>query len=347
MEFTAISAHKSKTVCIKSLQGAVSHFEKVAFELHSADALLKPRHEMELEDAELGLLQDDEEAEGHTTFTLFVPAATHQAIARGELTWLVRQHLGTNMTKRLRVGASIDIKSNKSRLEATVANVDIGSCLAEVVSALLARGARPKNVALAATHKEDIMAKLKGTQMLSDAGNIVAFELKLIGGHSEDTPVEGVAAEPADVDGQTLRRLMARPSDAVDLSSSGVRDKYRSVVQVVKRYNGDITQLDGFGRLATEALRNQFGNSLLPALTYVSNVVMCTIPRELDYIAKNDGQPVKGITMDLNSLRGQLADRLLTMCVHPDAMALARAAGANGNTPGCGARCQGRIFISL
>ena len=51
MEFTAISAHKSKTVSIKSLQGAVSHFEKVAFELHSADALLKPRHEMELEGA--------------------------------------------------------------------------------------------------------------------------------------------------------------------------------------------------------------------------------------------------------------------------------------------------------
>ena len=66
-----------------------------------------------------------------------------------------------------------------------------------------------------------------------------------------------------------------------------MRDKYRSVVQVVKRYNGDITQLDGFGRLATEALRNQFGNSLLPALTYVSNVFMCTIPGELDYIAKN------------------------------------------------------------
>ena len=40
MEFTAISAHKSKTVSIKSLQGAVSHFEKVAFELHSADAHL-------------------------------------------------------------------------------------------------------------------------------------------------------------------------------------------------------------------------------------------------------------------------------------------------------------------
>ena len=83
MEFTAISAHKSKTVSIKSLQGAVSHLEKVAFELHSADALLKPRHEMELEDAELGLPQDDEEAEGHTAFTLCVPAATHQAIARG------------------------------------------------------------------------------------------------------------------------------------------------------------------------------------------------------------------------------------------------------------------------
>ena len=74
------------------------------------------------------------------------------------------------------------------------------------------------------------MAKLKGTQMLSDAGSIVALELNLIGGHTEDTRV-------------------------------GVRDKYRSVVQVVKRYRGDITQLDGFGRLATEAVRNQFGNS--------------------------------------------------------------------------------------
>ena len=31
MEITIISAHKSKTVSIKPLQGAVSHFEKVAF----------------------------------------------------------------------------------------------------------------------------------------------------------------------------------------------------------------------------------------------------------------------------------------------------------------------------
>ena len=92
-----------------------------------------------------------------------------------------------------------------------------------------------------------------------------------------------------------------------------------------EKHDGDITQLDAFGRLATETLRNLFDTSLLPALTYVSNVVMRTIPRELDYIAKNEGQCVNGKAVDLNSLRAQLADRLVTMCVAPDLLATASA----------------------
>ena len=334
MEITVVQSQLDKKVTIKSLQAAVAHFEKAAFELHAVDASLQANQQCEHDEVE-GQALDEEDVEAHAAFTLSVPVATYQALAKGELTWVVRHQTGTNMTKRLRVGAIIEFKSNKNRLIASVANVIAESSLEAVVSSVLATGESPGRVALAATTKEQVTSTLKNTLVFganassSGEGSVLAFQVSVAGSRSQEAAAEeNVGDVPADAS-KAVRPLMVRPSDEVDLCSQGVRDKWRSVVQFTKKHSDDITQLDGFGRLVTEALRNQFGGSVLPALSYVSNVVMRAVPRELDYIVANEGQPVKGVTMDLNSLRAQLADRLLTLCVSPDAIALARNAASN------------------
>ena len=133
--------------------------------------------------------------------------------------------------------------------------------------------------------------------------------------------VDGLAV--GEVDGKAPpRRVLQRCStDEVNLSDH-VKDRFKELMISFRKHGSDITRYEGFQQMAAQAIRRNCTNDR-EAATYTINAMLKMLPRELDYIIKDEISVGARLAneIDLTALRLSAAKRISALVVHPDAAA--------------------------
>ena len=116
MELQVIVAGKKTMKPLKSLESAISHFKNVALDMHQAMAGFHLRVE-EGEEDKKPAEEDDNDDNGRcvVAFTLSLPKKMIDAVESQNVKWILRPRVGTNMTKKVKIGAVIELRSNTVR----------------------------------------------------------------------------------------------------------------------------------------------------------------------------------------------------------------------------------------
>ena len=123
MELQVIVAGKKTMKPLKSLESAISHFKNVALEMHQAMAGFHLRVE-ECEEDKKPADEDDNDDNGLlVAFTLSLPKKMIDDVESQKVKWIIRPKVGTNMTKKVKIGAGIELRNNTVRFLYNVVDV--------------------------------------------------------------------------------------------------------------------------------------------------------------------------------------------------------------------------------
>ena len=238
--------------------------------------------------------------------------------------WFVRPHAGTNMTKRLQLGANVEVKNNAVRRQGVVAelvredNANVGELIKTITRGLhgealaeVSAGFIPGTSDLAEVVKvmESSMCKYGGATEKS----FVAFKLKFA---AEDLGVVGAGADgylgqAGDATAAASERcLKARKSDAVDVSDGKALQALKELVSNHRKHGDNIAQHEYFAKIMVDVARSasQDRSSVAHTLGVAVDAVLRFVPRELDYIVKADLSIAKisGGVVNLSDVRRRL-----------------------------------------
>ena len=132
--------------------------------------------------------------------------------------------------------------------------------------------------------------------------DIVAFQVVPFGvqpalpvGDSQASSASVASPSPS-----TQRVLQHRPSDAVDFANVSSRQRVRELAAGYRKYGAEVTRYEFFGMLTNEVLKapmteeddctHTLSNQeyIFSILCSVLKIVFKTLPRDIDYILKNE-----------------------------------------------------------
>ena len=118
---------------------------------------------------------------GAVDFNMSVPAATLRAAQEGELVWRVQPSRGTNMKRRLVVGARVALVNGaRPAVVIRVDRVERFCAWREAVVNILAECCEPKALVADARNRADIDAFFEGAPAFEQGGDVVAFKYHVV-----------------------------------------------------------------------------------------------------------------------------------------------------------------------
>ena len=318
---------KRITKKLKILPEAIAHFSKYMEMVHMSAIAANVDFELPEDEAENS--KEDEDRGGDTlgdapVFTIAVGIDIMKAIdhCSTPFWWFVRPYAGTNMIKRLQLGARVDVKNNAVRRQGVVTeivrdhhHVSVGSLVGDISRGL--EGAALSVVAASfipgVAELSDVIRSIEGS-MSKCAGvgqkAFVAFKIQFVVEelgtcHGEVCPGEVAAVGEETVPTRTLKH---RRSDVVDVSDGKALQALKDLVGNHKKYGDNITQHDYFTKIMVDVVRLASQDRTTPSHTIVVAVdaVLRFVPREFDYIVKADPAIAKyhgGCVVDLARVR--------------------------------------------
>ena len=313
MDVRIVTSKTDKVKTIKTLEDAVQHFKQVVFDLHAQelgvhglfdDVLGKP--DSDDRDSE----QTEETGHAAPAFTLSVSADMIRDMIRDMAIgkWIIRPFEGTNMTRRLAVGAFVELKNNKHRACVRVERIERSEKPDDLIAKISKHGAKPGDIAPKAKSTDDALTWLNqfGSKQL------VAFKVALPADDDCDANTDVTDATSGGV-----RSFRKRPSETVDVGTLQIKQKFKELQAHVKKHGPeDVLSWDVFAKAAVDMMKGG-KRAPLDAVTHAVTATLCALPREFDYIIQYGSNSSVKNQIDIATLRAEFSSCLAPMAVAP------------------------------
>ena len=241
------------------------------------------------------------------------------------------------MSKRLKVDALIEARCNSMKLTLKVLAVHSAprgnvvslvdaissedSSFAQLMGQKVSAYGRP-------VQRNDVADWISTTQALVHDRDCVAFKFEVYGLQAPTVSVNSLdAADSQPLTGSEPRSLRHRPSDVVDVSDPQLRVRFRDIMSAFRKHAVDVARYDFFGVLTSDILRASVPTDingrvdLTALLATVLKSVFRAIPREIDYMFKNEASSAGTSGLNINELR-QISCARLVLLLSPASDAL-------------------------